>query len=217
MFDLSCKLIRFLQHMAQACPKVFYENSLNLTRLSELIIGAIGTADSESAQGELFSNFIKKITKRGIHPSYYEYGIYGTISGILINLDKAEKENNWDISIYDTIVKVDCASDSKIFEKLRNFSWSESKHTTSSGLEIHLPMLYLVLDKLKLKYESKSNDSNDEEDDDNLCSICYAYPIDTYFIPCNHKSCNQCISRHLLDKKTCFFCNTPVEKIENIK
>lgn len=43
-----------------------------------------------------------------------------------------------------------------------------------------------------------------------LCSICYAAAMDTRFDPCGHTSCADCIQRHLLNSKRCFFCNADI-------
>lgn len=48
------------------------------------------------------------------------------------------------------------------------------------------------------------------EDEDNLCAICCAYPVDTLFEPCHHSSCLKCIKRHLLNSDKCFFCNAKI-------
>ena len=42
-----------------------------------------------------------------------------------------------------------------------------------------------------------------EDDDDDLCTICYAGALDTTMLPCKHRSCFRCISRHLLNEKKC--------------
>ncbi len=47
-----------------------------------------------------------------------------------------------------------------------------------------------------------------------VCPICYAEAIDTRFLPCQHTSCSDCITRHLLNSRRCFFCNAEVEKTE---
>jgi hypothetical protein len=60
--------------------------------------------------------------------------------------------------------------------------------------------------------KQKTTTPSEEE----LCPICYAAPMDTVFTPCGHKSCNRCISLHLLNKKTCFFCNAWIESVTPI-
>lgn len=55
----------------------------------------------------------------------------------------------------------------------------------------------------------------ESECDDSICCICYTCEADAQFIPCLHKSCFGCITRHLLNCQRCFFCNAIV--IEVIK
>lgn len=50
-------------------------------------------------------------------------------------------------------------------------------------------------------------------DDENTCTICYAFPIAATFKPCNHQSCRACIDHHLLNSRECFFCKTNIEKV----
>lgn len=49
--------------------------------------------------------------------------------------------------------------------------------------------------------------------DDDLCTICYAYPISAYFKPCNHSTCRACIDRHLLNSRNCFFCKAMINQV----
>lgn len=64
--------------------------------------------------------------------------------------------------------------------------------------------------KWRVKKEQQNESTLSEEE---LCPICFSAPLDTTFVPCGHKSCNRCISLHLLNKKTCFFCNSPIDSI----
>lgn len=50
-----------------------------------------------------------------------------------------------------------------------------------------------------------------------LCPICYGGAIDTRFLPCQHTSCADCIQRHLLNSKKCFFCNAEIQSTEPMK
>lgn len=50
-------------------------------------------------------------------------------------------------------------------------------------------------------------------DREEACTICYACEVDTIFLPCKHKSCQRCISRHLLNSQQCFFCNSTIIKL----
>lgn len=53
-------------------------------------------------------------------------------------------------------------------------------------------------------------------EDDNTCTICYAFPIAATFKPCDHQSCRTCIDRHLLNTKECFFCKATIEKVVDL-
>ena len=53
-------------------------------------------------------------------------------------------------------------------------------------------------------------------DREEACTICYACEVDTIFLPCKHKSCQRCISRHLLNNQRCFFCNSTVVNLSSM-
>jgi len=53
-------------------------------------------------------------------------------------------------------------------------------------------------------------------DDENTCTICYAFPIAAIFKPCNHQTCRICIDRHLLNTRECFFCKATIDKVEDL-
>ncbi|XP_067001612.2 E3 ubiquitin-protein ligase RNF123 isoform X2 [Anabrus simplex] len=49
--------------------------------------------------------------------------------------------------------------------------------------------------------------------DEEVCTICYAYPISATFKPCSHQSCRACIAHHLMNSRDCFFCKTPIQNV----
>ena len=53
-------------------------------------------------------------------------------------------------------------------------------------------------------------------DDENTCTICYAFPIAATFKPCNHQSCRACIDHHLLNSRECFFCKANIDKVVDL-
>nr|XP_012138536.1 PREDICTED: E3 ubiquitin-protein ligase RNF123 isoform X2 [Megachile rotundata] len=59
-------------------------------------------------------------------------------------------------------------------------------------------------------------DSKILSDDDNTCTICYAYPIAATFEPCHHQTCRICIDRHLLNARECFFCKATIDKVVDL-
>jgi Kip1 ubiquitination-promoting complex protein 1 len=54
------------------------------------------------------------------------------------------------------------------------------------------------------------------DEDDSTCCICYAGAADARFVPCSHRSCHGCITRHLLNCQRCFFCNATVVEVVRI-
>ncbi|GFS88205.1 retrovirus-related Pol polyprotein from transposon 17.6 [Trichonephila clavipes] len=68
---------------------------------------------------------------------------------------------------------------------------------------------------LHSKYDiAQQNRGLEEIDDDLVCTICYANPKSACFYPCQHQSCRNCISLHLLSHKECFFCKSVIEFIK---
>jgi len=78
---------------------------------------------------------------------------------------------------------------------------------------------------IKISKEDNNNVQKknvNEIPEDKLCAICRDKENDTYFIPCEHQSCNKCINIYLMNKyfsfsKKCPFCNVEVKSIESIK
>ena len=56
-------------------------------------------------------------------------------------------------------------------------------------------------------------DDDGVDEDDGLCTICYASVANVSFEPCAHRSCEECITRHLMNSKACFFCKETVQKV----
>jgi len=54
------------------------------------------------------------------------------------------------------------------------------------------------------------------EDDETMCPICCSRPTDRVFRPCEHRSCVECVTRHLLNCKKCFFCNAEIVSVEEV-
>eukprot|EP01134_Creolimax_fragrantissima_P002469 CFRG2469T1 len=66
----------------------------------------------------------------------------------------------------------------------------------------------------KVNTNGENVGAEDDDEDANTCSICYTFPLNTTFLPCRHQSCQQCITRHLLNSRACFFCKDEIETIE---
>ncbi|KAH9637425.1 hypothetical protein HF086_012038 [Spodoptera exigua] len=83
-----------------------------------------------------------------------------------------------------------------------------------------LKALEIVADRLRVARDAvvrtKSPGSSGAQSD-LLCTICYARPADTAFVPCGHHSCRACIMQHLLNSKQCFFCKADIETVREIE
>ncbi|XP_035827720.1 E3 ubiquitin-protein ligase RNF123 [Aplysia californica] len=60
-----------------------------------------------------------------------------------------------------------------------------------------------------------AEEENVREED--LCTICYANPQQTVFVPCGHRTCRTCITQQLLSKKECFFCIATITRLNDLK
>ncbi|XP_045505576.1 E3 ubiquitin-protein ligase RNF123-like [Colias croceus] len=83
-----------------------------------------------------------------------------------------------------------------------------------------LKALNSAIERLRLARDnlikSKSPGSSGTQSD-LLCTICYARPADTAFMPCGHHSCRACIMQHLLNSKQCFFCKADIDTVREIE
>lgn len=75
--------------------------------------------------------------------------------------------------------------------------------------------LSLLICQAKLKKVEMGEPKEEKDYDDNMCCICYAAEADARFVPCSHRSCYGCITRHLLNCQRCFFCNANVLEVDN--
>ncbi|KAM3961351.1 E3 ubiquitin-protein ligase RNF123 [Aphomia sociella] len=83
-----------------------------------------------------------------------------------------------------------------------------------------LKALEVVVDRLRVARDAvvraRSPGSSGAQSD-LLCTICYARPADTGFVPCGHHSCRACIMQHLLNSKQCFFCKADIDSVREIE
>ena len=73
--------------------------------------------------------------------------------------------------------------------------------------------LNLLISRIELQQIERMKYGEETEADDNTCCICYTCESDAQFVPCSHKSCYGCITRHLLNCPRCFFCNATVLEV----
>ena len=76
--------------------------------------------------------------------------------------------------------------------------------------------LSLVLCHIEAQEMERTRCGRETDADDGMCCICYASKADAQFVPCSHRSCHGCISRHLLNCLRCFFCNATVLEVVKV-
>ncbi|KAJ2941283.1 hypothetical protein O0L34_g3481 [Tuta absoluta] len=82
------------------------------------------------------------------------------------------------------------------------------------ALEVAVDRLRIVRDGI-VRARSPGGSSGGQSD--LLCTICYARPADTAFVPCGHHSCRPCVMQHLLNSKQCFFCKAEITSVKEIE
>lgn len=69
----------------------------------------------------------------------------------------------------------------------------------------------------ELKEAERTGHKEEEKDsDDEMCCICYESVANARLVPCSHKSCYGCITRHLLNCQRCFFCKASISEVIQI-
>jgi len=211
MFDFSFTLLRMLEFVSFELPGVFMDQDMNLTRLCESLIFVLNRTTT-GPDSKLFESILKlemiamdRITR---------VAILGPVAGILTNLNGY----NGKYSLAKMLVTTG-GLHLETFQFLCTFDWQKAisgndEHPHLQEKVVQLKSLVQALEEQlktvqeEAKEESKLTHSPSEE----FCPICFAAVIDTRFEPCKHRSCNKCISRHLLNSQKCFFCNAIIEK-----
>ncbi|XP_010681095.2 E3 ubiquitin-protein ligase RKP [Beta vulgaris subsp. vulgaris] len=218
IFDLSCNLARILEFCTHEIPQAFLlGNDMHLKRLTELVIFTLNQMTS-ATDSEFFDWSVKRY---GQSPEKINRGmILAPLVGIIVNLLEAstEVESIEQNDMIEVLARMDCP-DTVLFglQYMLEFNWAGfSKGNVHFAklrrLEDFLTCLVSRMGSLDLGSSAFWQES---ECDDSICCICYTCEADAQFIPCLHKSCYGCITRHLLNCQRCFFCNAIV--IEVIK
>eukprot|EP01018_Ginkgo_biloba_P039209 Gb_19146 [translate_table: standard] len=213
IFELSCNLARVLEFFTREMPQAFLCGpETNLTRLSELIIFVLNHTTS-TADAELFDTTLRQqgqsLEKRN------RAMILAPLVGIILNLADATACSNhlMQNDLLHAFANMDCSTAFHTnFQYLLEYNWvGIFKGDPSLARLVDLKRF---VENLRVKSEAQRETGNSNtEDEEETCCICYACEADTLFLPCNHKSCIQCISRHLLNNQRCFFCNSIVSEV----
>lgn len=230
-FDLTILLLRILEMVATVATSIFNDPSQPssenlLARLFQLLCQILNRVSSQTGSFHYIVLLDIPDLEKVDH-----FPILTAVIGILLALLKEEMstyktteskevprvtkllltEPSFQISsLY--FVLGDSQQNSKI-KNVKPFSLTNYKDDVTEH-EINMVrdmIVHLDLNRMKLP------DTKLTSDDEDICTICYAYPIETTFKPCNHQSCRTCIDHHLLNSRECFFCKAIIDKVVDLE
>ncbi|XP_028398244.1 E3 ubiquitin-protein ligase RNF123-like [Dendronephthya gigantea] len=220
-FELTVGLLRVLEMVCTVAPQLFtdWENfpsaELNISRLFQLVTQAFNRL---TASANIFEN-VSRLHLPGFD-CVDRFPLLSALAGIMLALLKRSKQASIDCACSILFAEPGFQFDSFrfLFDRKSNggkpvsgFSFSHYKVVSEEELQ-ELEELSSILSTYKEKVNLKRQSSIDSGE---LCTICYAMPQSAVFVPCGHKSCRACISRHLMNSKICFFCKETVETFED--
>lgn len=205
MFELSVTLLKMIEFISIELPLTFLNFEMHITRLCETLIFVLNrttTGPDAKIFDEMLLKEFSSIERINRAP------ILAPIVGIITNLYSFRDSGKTSLS---SILVSTAGFNLKTFEFLSSVNW---KRGTDEKLVERLSILNSFLTTLQSDFSNrKEEDSLNRSESGEFCSICYSAPIDTTFEPCNHRSCNLCIQRHLLNNTKCFFCNAEIKNV----
>ncbi|KAB5556567.1 hypothetical protein DKX38_007476 [Salix brachista] len=216
IFDLSCNLAKVLEFCTREIPQAFLSGAdTNLRRLTELIVFILNHITS-AVDAEFFDLSLRR---HGQSLEKVNRGmILAPLVGILLNLLDAsvETECGEQNDVVGVFASMDCPDTVHCgFQYLLEYNWAGSSRgdAYSGKLRQLESFLNLLISRIELQQIERMKYGEETEADDNTCCICYTCESDAQFVPCSHKSCYGCITRHLLNCPRCFFCNATVLEV----
>ncbi|KAJ0171452.1 hypothetical protein K1T71_013002 [Dendrolimus kikuchii] len=226
-FDLYHGLARALEmilHLAplmltkpETCDK---QNELLLGRTSQILMAVVSRVCIRGGGGAGFSRLVARGLPDTDRVHYYVAlaPVAGCLNGILDpKLPPEHLEKVTKALVTEPLFRIDGLE--FMLAKSRNKQFSFYKYPDDVTMD-ELKALEVVVDRLRLAKEAivrgKSPGSSGAQSD-LLCTICYARPADTAFVPCGHHSCRACIMQHLLNSKQCFFCKAEIDTVREIE
>ncbi|XP_070557692.1 E3 ubiquitin-protein ligase RNF123-like isoform X4 [Ptychodera flava] len=226
-FDLTVGLTRVLEFVTAKVPELFLDWSRPsaesiLCRLFQLLTQVLNRV---TARYNVFENVVR-VDLPGMD-SVDHFPILAAVAGILTNLmchrdDKLREcassailaDPNFQISTVEFLLDGDGPAAATIRGQRRfdnNFSFRKYDEV---GPE-EITMLAEMISHLKAQ-QTVAPPPPQTPADEEICPICYARPLTKVFQPCGHKSCKSCITQHLMNNKSCFFCKAEIKDVEDI-
>ncbi|KAJ8674034.1 hypothetical protein QAD02_005296 [Eretmocerus hayati] len=225
-FDLAIALLRVLEMIACICPSVFIDPSVPssenlLARLSQLLCQILNRISMPTSS---FQHVV--LLDIPDLQTVDHFPILTAVIGILIALLKDDMllpESSEIPRVTKAIISEPSFQISSLYfvlgdvkntkvANVKPFSFLNFEDDISAAEIDTVRNMIEHLDNYRTKLPSAETSC----DEDDLCTICYAYPIMAVFKPCNHTSCNSCIDRHLLNSRICFFCKATITRVVSI-
>nr|XP_023881982.1 E3 ubiquitin-protein ligase RKP-like [Quercus suber] len=219
IFDLSCNLTRVLEFCTHEIPQAFLLGTdTNLRRLTELIVFILNHVTS-AVDAEFFDLSLRR---HGHSLEKVNRGmILAPLVGIILNLFDASsgaecREHNDVVGVF---ASMDCPKTVHCgFQYLLNYNWAGSFRGDAylGKLGRLEKFASIIISRTESQVIDEMGYGGEIDGDDSTCCICYSGEADSQFVPCSHRSCHGCITRHLLNCQRCFFCNATVVEVVRI-
>ncbi|XP_011648350.1 E3 ubiquitin-protein ligase RNF123-like [Pogonomyrmex barbatus] len=229
-FDLAISLLRVLEMISAVVPDVFSDPTQSssetlLARLCQLLCQVLNRMSSQTS---CFQHVV--LLEIPDLESVDHFPILAAVIGILLAL--LEKEMNVTTKLTNEVPRITRSlltepsfqisslyfvlGDTKLkntkTKNVKPFSLLNYQEDVTAEEINRVKQMITYLDT----YRTLLPDTKLISDDDNTCTICYAFPITATFKPCNHQTCRTCIDRHLLNTRECFFCKATIDKVEDL-
>ncbi|KAI3431099.1 uncharacterized protein J3R85_008020 [Psidium guajava] len=218
IFDLSCNLARVLEFCTHEVPQAFLSGAdTNLRRLTELIVFSLNHISSRA-----YAEFDLSLKKHIQSSEKVNRGmLLAPLVGIILNLldasgEESCRDHNDVVSVF---ASADCSNTVHHgFQFLLQYNWA--KFFRSDAYVRQIAQLESFISQLicqsELKEAEGAGPKEEKDSDDEMCCICYESVANARLVPCRHKSCYGCITRHLLNCQRCFFCKASISEVVQI-
>ncbi len=207
-----------LEVLTRCAPTPFNTKSdLTSTRLAEVCVFSINRTTTGTSSAN-FQEFLD--SKPASLDSIGRVGMLAPLAGILLNLTAAQGDFASVLASTGELRALVCVR-VLVLTVLAGFEMESLtfmieflKGVIPADKYERLQQVSAMLEQLAAKSKEELEGALKRVDSEEFCPICYSAPIDTSFVPCQHRSCNSCIRRHLLSSVKCFFCNAELASIK---
>eukprot|EP00051_Salpingoeca_urceolata_P010932 m.134270 g.134270 ORF g.134270 m.134270 type:complete len:1230 (-) comp16913_c0_seq1:391-4080(-) len=217
MCEISVGLLRLLEAVVNEAPEAFSRESTdaetNLSRVVEVVAHLFCRVTTSNTYGSIMDSS-SGAAMQSVDRLLLISPLVGTLMGLLkLSSDKPRVR-----SLVLSGVFENPAFSAKVLDFLLGDQLAFQQHEGIEATEVEqLETLVTSLKEELIAHDERKQQAAEEEEtstaEDDLCTICYAYPLSATFQPCMHRSCSRCITRHLLNNTKCFFCNAEVEQV----